>query len=83
MHVLSSKPQLMPGGQHPLKTSYTGVFPVDFQLIGMTIVFWQVLDGSHPEASLFFFYFGGQLIACWGLLYIEGVRNANRGKFVS
>ena len=76
-------PQLLPGTQEPIKTSYAGIEAIDSQLGVLTVFFWGMVDGSLPNASLFSFYFGGQLVAGWCLLLMESLRNGNRWRIVS
>lgn len=76
-------PHVLPGTHAPLKTSFTGIKKVDYQLGVLGLYFWQMVDGSRPDGSLLCFHFAGQFAACWGLLMIEGRRYGNRGKLVS
>ena len=76
-------PQLLPGTQEPIKTTYTGIEWIDYQLGVLTLFFWEMIDGSRPNASLFSFYFGGQLAAGWCLFLMEGLRNGNRWRIIS
>ena len=82
-HFRDSGPQFLPGTQESIKTSYTGVETIDHELGVLTLFFWEMIDGSRPNASLFSFYFGGQLAAGWCILLIEGLRNGNHWRVVS
>lgn len=83
IHIRDVGPRLLPGTQEPIKTSYTGIELVDSQLGVLALFFWEMVDGSRPNASLFCFYFGGQLAAGWSLLILEGLRNGNRWRIIS
>ena len=76
-------PHVLPGNQAPLKRTYTGIEVFDYQLTVLTIFFWEVVDGSMPNASLFCFGFAGQAVAAWTVIYIEGRRAGNRWKIIS
>ena len=82
-HVREFGPRVLPGTQEPIKTSYTGIKSIDYQLGVLTLFFWEMVDGSRPNASLFSFYFGGQIAAGWSLLLLEGLRNGNRWRIIS
>jgi hypothetical protein len=76
-------PRLLPGTKEPLKTVYVGIPAVDYQLTVLTLFFWEQVDGSDPNNSLFCFHFATQVACGWGLLLIEGHRNSNRWSIVS
>lgn len=82
-HVRKLDPQLLPGTKEPVRTVYTGVPAIDHQLTFLTLFFWEIVNGSHPSASLFSFYFATQVASGWGLLVIEGLRPGNRWSLVS
>ena len=82
-HIRDVGPRMLPGTQELIKTSYTGIEWIDSQLGVLTLFFWETIDGSRPHASLFSFYFGGQLAAGWCVFMIEGLRNGNRWRAVS
>ena len=67
----------------PLKRVYTGMGPVDYQLTTLMLFFYNILDGSHPHASLQAYQFVGQLITGWSLLVLESLRESNRGRLIS
>ena len=81
--VLASKPALLPGTNELLKTTFTGIKPIDNQLAMLAVVFYPVLDGSLPQASLFGFMFGGQFAAVYILMLIESVRSSHQGRFIA
>ncbi|KAL8860627.1 MAG: hypothetical protein Q9178_002980 [Gyalolechia marmorata] len=66
-----------------LKRVYTGVGPIDYQLTTLMLFFYNILDGSHPHASLQAYQFVGQLITGWSLLVLESLRESNRGRLIS
>lgn len=76
-------PRLLPGTKEPVRTIYTGIPVVDYQLTILTLFFWELVDGSQPAASLFCFYFATQVACGWGLLVMEGLRGGNRWSLIS
>ena len=74
---------VLPGTKFPLKLAYTGISAVDGQLVKLALFFWPVIDGSVPSASMQGLHFGGQIVAAWGLMLVEGMRFGNRGRLVS
>ena len=82
-HIRDVGPRLLPGTTEPLKTTYTGVRAIDYQFTVLTLFFWEVVDGSHPAASLFGFHFATQVACGWGLLMLEGLRPGHRWTLIS
>ncbi|KAI4112758.1 MAG: hypothetical protein LQ345_006141 [Seirophora villosa] len=83
-HVHDRGPHVLPfTDEAPLKKCYIGIAPVDYQLTALTLFFYNVVDGSHPHASLQAYHFGGQIAAGWGLLVLESLRNSNRWRAIS
>ena len=82
-HIRDVGPRLLPGTKEPVRTVYTGVPAIDYQLTVLALFFWENVDGSNPAASLFCFYFATQVACGWGLLMIEGLRYGNRGTLIS
>ena len=76
-------PRILPGTTAPLRTSYTGIKPIDYQLTVLCLFFWELIDGSQPNASLLCFHFAGQLAAGWGLLMVEKLRSGNKGRIIT
>lgn len=76
-------PRTLPGTKAPLKRAYTGIEVFDHELTVLTLFFWEVVDGSMPDASLFCFGFAGQAVAAWTIIYIEGRRSGNRWRVIS
>lgn len=74
---------LLPGTSAPLKTSYTGIGPIDNQLTVLCIFFRSLMAGDHPEYSLHIHDFAFQFAVQYGLMVIEGSRPGNSGKIIS
>ena len=66
----------------PMKQRYIGIGVVDKQLTSLVSFFYTAIDGNRADVSLSFLYLGGQVLAAWVLISIEGIRNGNRGKFL-
>ena len=81
--VLSASPSLLPGTVEPVKTVYTGIKAVDDQITLLAVVFWEAVDGSMPDLSLFCFSFGGQFAGTYILMLVESARQGNRGRLIS
>jgi hypothetical protein len=77
------EPHVLPGTTAPLRRTYTGIEAVDARLAVLGSLFWVVVDGSAPNASLHGFMFAGQMAAAWGLLVLEGARRGNKGRLIS
>ena len=75
--------RLLPGTKEPVRTVYTGVPSIDYQLTVLVLFFWENVDGSKPAGSLFCFYFAMQVACGWGLLMIESLRYGNRWAVIS
>lgn len=67
----------------PVRTVYIGNGPIDNQLTILTLFFYNLVDGTHPQACLQAYHFAGQIITGWSLLMMESMRNGNRGKLIS
>lgn len=77
-------PRILPyTDKAPLRTQYTGIELVDNQLTVLTLFFFNIVDGSHPNACLQAYHFGGQIISGWSLLILESLRWSNRSRIVS
>lgn len=76
-------PRLLPGTKEPLKTVFTGIPAIDYQLTILTLCFWEQVDGSNPSSSLFCFHFATQAACGWGLLLLESLRHGNRWRIIS
>ncbi|OAL38592.1 hypothetical protein AYO20_02242 [Fonsecaea nubica] len=66
----------------PMKQTYTGIGPIDKQLTVLVSFFYTAIDGNRADVSLSFLYLGGQVLAAWVLIMVEGLRNGNRGSFL-
>ena len=83
VHIRDVGPRELSGTQAPLKILYTGFDFLDSQLAVLALFFWETLDGSMPNASLYVFHFGGQIAGAYGLVMIESMRDGNRWRLVS
>lgn len=66
----------------PMKQTYTGIGAVDKQLTTLVSFFYTAIDGNRADVSLSFLYLGGQVLAAWALIMVEGLRTGNQTKFV-
>ena len=82
-HIRDFGPRLVPGTKEPLKTEYIGISAVDYQLTVLDLFFWELVDGSLPNASLFCYHFATQVACGWGLLMIETLRSSNKMRIIS
>ena len=71
-------PHVLPGTKEPLRTHYTGVANIDHQLTVLALVFWELVDGSRPNAQLLCLHFAGQIGAAYALLLMESSRPQKR-----
>ncbi|KAL9039458.1 MAG: hypothetical protein Q9180_002513 [Flavoplaca navasiana] len=55
----------------PIRKVYTGNGVIDNQLTILTLFFYNVVDGTHPQACLQAYHFAGQIIPGWSLLMME------------
>ena len=76
-------PRLLPGTNEPIKTYYTGIRVVDHQLTVLDLFFWEQVDGSRPQSSLFCYHFAAQVFSGWSLLMLESLRKGNRRRIIS
>ena len=82
-HTRDIGPQLLPGTKAPVRTVYTGVPAIDYQLAVLAVFFWENVDGSSPSASLYCFHFATQVACGWPLFMIESLRRGNRWALLS
>lgn len=84
-HIRDFGPRVLPGTNEPLKTEYGFKWlpAVDYQFTVLTLFFWEQVDGSRPDASLYCFHLASQILAGWPLLMLEGMRHGNRWRVVS
>ena len=66
----------------PMKQTYTGIGVVDKQLTVLVSFFYTAIDGNRADVSLSFLYLGGQVLAAWVLITVEGLRRGNGAKFL-
>ena len=79
-----SEPRVLPyTNGAPLRTHFTGITLVDDQLTVLAIFFYNVVDGSHPNASLQCYQFAGQFFAIWNLVLLEGLRGGHNRRIIS
>lgn len=76
-------PRVLPGTTAPLRTVYTGIGLIDYQLTVLCLFFWELVDGSQPNTSLLCFHFAGQIAAGYGLFMIEKSRSGNKGRIIA
>ena len=83
MKAVRDGSNILPGTKEPVLTHYTGIERIDYQLAVLDVFFWELVDGSRPDASLFCYQFAGQIFSGWSLLMIESLRKGNKWKIVS
>jgi hypothetical protein len=66
----------------PMKQRYTGIGVVDRELTTLVSFFYTAIDGNRADVSLSFLYLGGQVLAAWSLIMVEGLRIGNQKKFI-
>ncbi|KAL8831593.1 MAG: hypothetical protein Q9191_000773 [Dirinaria sp. TL-2023a] len=71
--------RLLPGTKEPLRTVYIGVPAIDRQINVLTLLIWEIANGSEASASLFCFYFATQ-VACYTAETAQYVHNDADGK---
>ncbi|KAI0857766.1 hypothetical protein F4860DRAFT_527569 [Xylaria cubensis] len=68
-------PYNLPSTRSLLKESFTGMYwPFDYLLNILVVFFWEVADGSHPDASAVGIYFLGQYLAVLLIFYLDSCR---------
>lgn len=67
--------------QIPMKQRYTGIKVVDDRLTVLVGFFYTAIDGNRVDVSLHGLDLGGQVVAAWILMVVEGMRMGNRGKW--
>jgi len=74
----------IPGGPPPYTYIYTGVGAVDRQLRILVAFFGSFIHGDSTwPLAIASRYLTLQFCAGWTLLSLEGLRNGNRGRFIS
>ena len=66
-----------------LRKSYTGIALIDNRLTILVLFFYNIIDGSHPNACLQVYHFFGQAPAGYSLLLLEGLRYGNKWRAIS
>jgi hypothetical protein len=78
------KDPYIPGGVHPLKTTFTGVAPIDSQLQILVGFFSYIIDGERTwGVTASYWYLILQFLPACLLLFLEGSRKGNAGRIVS
>jgi len=70
----------LPGTEFPLIRHYTGIAPVDRQLVILVTFFAHAVDGSSAGFSSWGMT---QFGAAWCVMVMEGLRAGNKGKLIS
>ena len=83
VHLRDHGPHLLPGSNIPILTNFTGIGQLDKVLTLAGVMFANITDGSTPQLSLYAFYFAGQLVPIFTLIWIEGNRQGNKGNILS
>lgn len=83
MMEAASLKKVLPGTNHPMLGSVTGVEAIDHQLAVLIAFFWPAIDGSNPDLSLYSFNSAGQAAACWMVVLVEALRAGNRWRPIS
>ena len=76
-------PYHLPGSKTPILTTFTGIGPLDKVLTLAGVLFANINDGSTPQLSLYAFYFAGQLVSVFTVLFVEGGRRGNGERVVA
>lgn len=70
--------RLLPDGQTPVLTSYTGLGPLDAYLANLQYIFVPVVDGSSLELSLLGWHWGNLLLVLFTVMLGESLRAGRR-----
>jgi len=73
----------LPESNFTLRTTFTGLGPIDKQLRALLSFFWPVVSGGYPDASLRTARFAGQVGAAWMVVLMEALRRGNQGTAIS
>jgi hypothetical protein len=65
----------------PMRQRYTGIKIFDTQLTTLVGFFFTAIDGNRADVSLIGLELGGQVVAAWMLMTIEGMRFGNKDKW--
>lgn len=73
----------IPETEYALKTSWTGITPVD-DFLSLMVCFFAAVDWrTHLPLFVQGLHFLGQLAAIWMLVIVEGLRSGNAGKAIA
>jgi hypothetical protein len=79
----ATKPYI-PAGPQPIRTTFTGVYPIDRQLLVLVSFFTFIIDGPQTwDVRLSYWFLMAHFSAGWCLVSLEGLRRGNRGKLLS
>ncbi|QDS77932.1 hypothetical protein FKW77_001187 [Venturia effusa] len=70
------------GIPNPFMGKLTGVAAVDYMLFTLVNFFWPVCQAETPGLTLVGVVFGGQMVALFTLVMIEGFREGSKGRLV-
>jgi hypothetical protein len=74
----------IPGGVHPLKTTYTGIPAIDHQLLNLVAFFASIVDSEQTWGITASYWYGmTQYFAACCLLFLESLRKGNSWRAVS
>jgi hypothetical protein len=73
----------LPNSNFALRTTFTGVGPIDNQLRVLLSFFWPVVNGDYPDVSLRCLRFAGSAGAAWLIVMMEALRRGNQGTAIS
>lgn len=74
--------RLLPDGATPVRTSYTGLPPLDAYLANLQYIFVPVVDGSSWELSLLGWHWGNLLLVLFTVMLGESLRTGRRRDLV-
>ncbi|RMD39673.1 hypothetical protein DV735_g5457, partial [Chaetothyriales sp. CBS 134920] len=63
----------------PMRQSYTGIRAIDDRLTVLVSFFYTAIDGHRADVAISFLGLGGQVLASWVLVTVEGLRAGNEG----
>ena len=75
------KPYVFPATKSELKSTITGIGPIDHLARVLIVFFRPGVDGLNPSLTLLLLYFCGQITSIATGLYIDSYKVGNKGKF--
>ncbi|RMZ82245.1 hypothetical protein DV738_g1794, partial [Chaetothyriales sp. CBS 135597] len=63
----------------PMRQIYTGIEAIDNRLTVLVSFFYTAIDGNRADVTVSFLGLGGQVLASWVLITVEGHRAGNNG----